>query len=565
MRALALIPALILMSPGATRAAGNSLPPMPSPTETKVELERKIVAEISEILDRFLGPGRSHVTVFLNVAIKAPPENQDAGKNDRFKKKPKKVEQHWTWREISKKPRMSVLPGFAINPDVSVTDNKKGEPIKPPVSEEADDADDSQAFILEVKQMLVSIVLDSSVSEKNQKMIEIMVSEVLGLDPDRGDHLNIYKLPMQPAWKWALGTPETTVRIFWGTLAVLTSALLLFFIARALQAVLRARAHAHELPKEKPKAAHADAKADAKAGAGANAPGSNGAGGGKTDADISESEEDSVLLQRLDFVSTENFEMLSELLKDSDPKEIACVLGFVDTALCGRILDRLPQNKRLEALMYLVSAASISPQEMTEIKRTWRERLALAYGGTSMVGELLSTMHPALQKTFLDRLKVVSPDLAPKVSEALVVLGDIGRLEHADLAQLAQSVPFEDWAKALAPLPQGYKDRVLSVLPDSSRQVLQQWLSLTKPRKLESEQAQAKVLSTMRSLLRQGKIVLSREPVPMPAPPAAAPAGGVPAPAAGAKPAAAPVAAGGPPSSAPGPRPSVPTSAPPRP
>jgi hypothetical protein len=518
MKAHKLAVLILLAAPLMTRAA---LPALPSPVQAKTDLEKKVVDEVTGILDRFLGPGRAHVTVFLNVEVKAAADAAvPAKKNER---KDKNVEAKWMWREISKKPKMSVLPGFAVNPDVTMTDNKKTEP-KPAAAPAPDDGD-QPAYEIAVKRMLVSIVIDSSVPDKSEKMIEVMVSEVLGLDPDRGDRLNMYKLPLQPAWKSTLDTPETTMRIFWGVIAIAALIVLLFFYTRSVQAVDQARSllpQRMRAKSEKSSSESAAVESRRSAGSGEDGVARDESGGGQarsedaSAAPATAAEAEAIAKQRLDFVSLDNFEMLSELLKDSDPKDVACLLGFVDPILSSRILDQLPHEKRIETMMYLVSATSIPPQELAEIRRAWRERLAYAYGGTGAVGELLSSMEPAMQKMFLERLKTVSPELLPKVSEALIRMDDLARLEPGDLAQLAQAVPFEDWAKALAPMAQSYKDRVLAALPDTSRQVLQQWLSLTKPKKVEADMSQSKVLSTLRSMIRAGRVALTKDPVPAP-------------------------------------------------
>ena len=233
---------IMLALPLAARAV---MPPLPSPIQAKADLEKKIVYEIGGILDRFLGPGRAHVTVFLNVEVKAA---ADGAASKTIERKDAKVEAKWMWREIAKKPKKSVLPGFVVSPDVTMTDNKKTEPklAQAPPPEDTD----SPAYEIEIRRMLISIVLDSAIPEKSTKMIEVMVSEVLGLDPDRGDRLNMYKLPLQPTWM-ALGTPETLMRIFWGAVAIVALALLLFFVTRSVQAVNAARSLLPERPEGK--------------------------------------------------------------------------------------------------------------------------------------------------------------------------------------------------------------------------------------------------------------------------------------------------------------------------
>jgi flagellar motor switch protein FliG len=541
LHALALTAALSTVGVAATLPPG--VPPLPSPVQAKTDMEKKIVEEVSGILDRFLGPGRSHVTVFLNVDVKSP-LNGDSSRRKRTEDKDKKVESRWTWREISKKPKMSVLPGFNVAPDVSVSDNKKkAEAVAPPEAPADADDPDSSVYVLEVRKVLVSIVLDSSIPDKDVKMVEVMVSEVLGLDPDRGDHLNVYKLPLQPAWRWALETPDTLIRVFWGVAALVAFAMLLFFVARSIQSVLRARSAPPERPKSPAKGeVRAEAGAEARAGGDAAAA-AQGAGPSPAEKVAAQKVADELARQHLDFVSADNFDMLAELLKDTDPKEIACVLGFIDPLISSRILDQFPQERRLETLMYMVSATSVPPQELAEIRRAWRERLAFAYGGTGAVGELLSSMDQTVQNAFLERLRAISPELIGKVSGALLNMEDIARLELPDLAHLAQSVQFEDWSRALHPLAPSYAERVLAVLPDASAKILRQWLTLTKPKKLEVEQAQAKVLAVMRSLIRQGRIALAAGPVPfkapaapvkavLAAPAAASTAGPLPAPAA---------------------------------
>ena len=190
LRVLGLLSLLALQAPPA---------PAQSQLDEKLRLEQTIAQEVTSILDKFLGPGKSHVTVLLGVDVK--PWSPASGRFPTDKKAPdakspnKKqpgLQTKWLWTDVARKSKMTVLPGFSIAPEMAVSEDRKPEP-KPPVVKEDKKEEPPPAnepvFLMEVNRMLVSVVLDRSVPEKSRQIVEVMVSEVLGLDPDRGDKL----------------------------------------------------------------------------------------------------------------------------------------------------------------------------------------------------------------------------------------------------------------------------------------------------------------------------------------------------------------------------------------
>jgi hypothetical protein len=517
----------LLLAAGAASAGAQE---ETSPLADKTRMEQRVVSEISGILDQFLGPGKSHVTAFMNVEVRRMPggkgglrPGQDAlqdpadPKAKKDGKEQPSVHAKWLWKDVSKKQKLAILPGFKVAPEISMSDEKKPQPDgkpQPPRQAPAPNGkdEDGDVYVMEVKSTLVSVVLDRSVSDAHAKMVEVMASEVLGLDPDRGDKLNIYKLPLIPAWKALLMAPSVLGTLFRLLLALGFIALILWALSRSAGGLLE-RWGALPRLREKLAAARgaapelaADEEEDAPP-AKAKKPEAAPAADGKPAEPAPAAAPDE---KRFGFVNKQNVAVLSELLERCDKKDAAPLVGMLEPAVAAQVLNRMAPAKRLEILWSLSWAATLPPQTVQEMHASWKERLDNAFGGTEAVADLLGAADPDFQAAFLARLQASAPEVAERVKRAIVRFEDLIELKDSDLVAVSQTATFQDWAKALHGLPTGYSVRLMNVLPEASRDALQQWVKLTVAPNGQSAQARGRILKAARALEREGRISLKK-------------------------------------------------------
>jgi flagellar motor switch protein FliG len=490
-----------------------------SQMDEKLRLEAQMAHEVSTILDQFIGPGKSHVTVNLGISVKrvneAMREEAEAKKEQGGRSPNKKdggkpnVQTKWLWQDAAGKAKRTVLPGFAIAPQMTVTDDAKSEKIKEPELKEPEkksDAKDgdSAVYMMEVTRTVVSVVIDNSVPEKNVKMVEVMISEVLGLDPDRGDKLNVYTLPLLPSWQRMLYAPDSMGVIARLAAWVVVGALFVWLLTRSVIAVLRSFGL---LPfkkqldivksggedKEKGKdSAEKEKKIEGKAGEKTEDPDPKAA----------------PTPRYFDFVNKDNAGFLAELLENCEPQEAANVVGFLEPAVATLVLNSLKLEKRASILWCLSWAKSLTPEVHEMIRAQWRDRLEHAFGGSDSVGNLLSDMDTQHQTWFISKMAETSPELANKIKRSVLRFENLFVIEDKDLTVLAQTFSFQEWAVALSGFPSAYTERLMRVLPQPSKPALQQWLNLTPANAPEGPQTRLKLTKLARAMALEGKISL---------------------------------------------------------
>jgi hypothetical protein len=493
-----------------------------SPTEEKYHMEQRMAEGISAMLDKFLGPGKSHVTVVLDIealelsgaagglkdAVASPGASRGAGSSTQ-----------WLWKDYLKKPKASILPGFLMGAELRRLEGKDKDLKRTPTS---DLMEGGPVYAMAVKRHLVTVILDASVAEKYERLSQMMISEVLGLDPDRGDKINMYKLPLLSTWRWALLKPETVQDLFWMLMSLLAAAALLWliknFTAGAIQSL-------KQLSLKRPPAQAQPAPCAAAAA-------DNAKGGGKAPSEPAAKGEAAIALRDSpggrrdwDFINPDNLGLLVELLEREGASEAAAVLGFLEPGLSSQALELLESPFREDVLVELSHASTMDPCLLWKLRSKWKDRLSNAFGGADAMGELLSLLDKPVETALIGRIGALSPEMARRLQAKVMSFERIFDLSDSDLAAVLKEVPYPDWAQALVETPEAFAGRLLKLIPEESGKVLRGWLDL-RPAKagVRTKQARIRVLQAYRALHRSGKIspvAATARPKPSPEPHAA--------------------------------------------
>jgi len=477
--------------------------------DEKLRMERVLAERISVMLDKVLGIGKSHVEVVLDVNVQqlkfgaqTGPIKKGADKED---SQDNEQRTHWAWRDVSQK-RVTVLPGFSVAPEVVMA---KEPSQKKQGDSSAAKNDSAPVTMLTIDRILVSLILDNSVSEKERKLVQSMTSEMLDLNPDRGDRLINYNVPLVPVWKSIL-FPRSIAYLVGLLVWMLALASLIGLLTWAGTIILRAFGL---LPEKSVKPGLLDALVRK-----ASSPEhpQNDDQQEKAMQQARAADEHAVPLLNnpsFDFVSEDKLPVLTDLLVDNtDDVEVSCVLGFMDVRLAGHILEGMPPERRHRLLLSLCSAKTMTQKEIMEVRNSWEERLRNAYGGSDWTGILLSEFPPDFQAEFMRDLKSRSAPIATRIEKSLVTFEDVFRMRSADLQLLWQSVPPKEWAIALNGMPQTFSDKLSKVLPEAALKVFQQWMNLTPAQDEHTRHnAQSLIAKTARVLRSQGKLTIPHQ------------------------------------------------------
>lgn len=495
--------------------------------DDKSTLESRIAFELSTILDKFLGAEKSHVTVFVDAEAESIVGSVQGGRkgenSSSSNKKGRGALQQWLWKDMARKPKVSVMPGFMLPQEVTVTEvvrsDSNREDAKTKEAKE-DNRNSDPPVVIRIKRVVISVVLDRSVSDQDLEKVKVLAAEILGLNPERGDVLNVYRLAFVPWWKQLFTNAALFERLLpfllWG-LMIAGVILLLSFLAQRLFERWMGFSHP-----EKKGAIVKNAPGSVQAADGAAVEGGAPAAKGREEA--AEEPEEVTALPGLhkpfSYINPQNIERLATLLQELGyPTEsIAVVLGFLPLDLRSTLLRHLDFNLQGEVIQLMCSMHKVGPEMLHKFDAQLKEAIEHSYGGMVDTVEWMEAMPSAQCEEYLGFLEKVEPQRAREIRGRLIRFEDLLILPADQLPILVHSVAVMEWGVALAGIG-AEGDSVLAIMPDESRNVIRQRLEMEHPDPETVLQVRAKILAQARELARHGRLKLeagrrSSRPVP---------------------------------------------------
>ncbi|MFA6434060.1 MAG: FliG C-terminal domain-containing protein [Elusimicrobiales bacterium] len=491
--------------------------------DDKSTLEARIALELSTILDKFLGAEKSHVTVFVDAEAEeiggaAPADKNKAVPTPNRNKKGKGSLQQWLWKDLARKPKVSVMPGFMLPQEVTVTEavHKNADRETPKTKELKPEKPAAEpAIMIRIKRVVVSVVLDRSVSDQDLEKVKVLAAEILGLDPDRGDLLNVYRLSFVPWWKQLFTSAAMFERILpfllWGFMAAGIILLSAFLVQRQLD---RWMGFAHPgkkvtIIKTPPESATPADGPAAVEGALKNK---------NTEAKEEETEEEKPVELTVEpgfqkpfaYINPQNIERLATLLQELGypASSIAIVLGFLPIELRTAMLQYLDPRLQQDVMQLMCKMHKVAPEMLLTFDAQLKETIAHSYGGIVDTTEWMEEMPAAQCEAYLSFLEKVDSAKAQAIRNRLIRFEDLLILPAEQLPTLVHAVPVKEWGVALSGTGAA-SSPILAIMPEESQNVLRQRLALEHLSPETVMQARSKILSQARELAHQGRLKLT--------------------------------------------------------
>ena len=134
-----------------------------------------------------------------------------------------------------------------------------------------------------------------------------------------------------------------------------------------------------------------------------------------------------------------------------------------------------------------------------------------AVGGVPPLVAIINRADRSTERMILEGLESVSPELAEQVRAQMFVFEDITTLDDPAIQLVLRNVESNDLALALKGTSGQVREKILKNLSTRAAENLTEEIELLGPRRLsEVEEAQAKVVTEIRTLEQAGKIVIAR-------------------------------------------------------
>jgi flagellar motor switch protein FliG len=147
------------------------------------------------------------------------------------------------------------------------------------------------------------------------------------------------------------------------------------------------------------------------------------------------------------------------------------------------------------------------PEKIYEIESDLRSRLEKSLRGAEKLGRLLSLVDESARAEIMETLSHSDPKGSEEMRRKMVTFDDICRLDDKNLRPLVVTLPYSDWAAALAGAGETAVGNVTKLLPEDVRLIVKDLL-VNRPEEEKIIGARAKIMSAAIELNAKGRIVI---------------------------------------------------------
>lgn len=226
----------------------------------------------------------------------------------------------------------------------------------------------------------------------------------------------------------------------------------------------------------------------------------------------------SLQVRPFDFARNADPNQVLNFIQNEHPQTIALVLSYLDPEQSGQILSGLQQDMQAEVAKRIALMDSTSPEIINQVEQVLERNISSSLtedytqtGGIEAVVEVLNSVDRSTERTILDSLEIQDPELAEEIKKRMFVFEDIVILDNRAIQRVIREVDNEDLRLALKVASEEVKDIVFKNMSQRMAETFKEEMEFMGPVRLRDvEEAQSRIVSTIRRLEEIGEIIIAR-------------------------------------------------------
>ncbi len=210
---------------------------------------------------------------------------------------------------------------------------------------------------------------------------------------------------------------------------------------------------------------------------------------------------------------------LANFLLKEHPQTVAVVLAHLEPTKASKIYDEFPQQFQVEVAYRLARLDQISPQIIKEIEDfidlNFKTEVTKEIGeidGEKVVADILNQAGKVTEKTVLEGLVRIDPELATQIKNLMFTFDDLVLVDNRSMQKILKEVDSKELSLALKGASEEVKEKIFGNMSERAANMLREELEFMGPvRVKEVEEAQQRILSIVANLEESGEIVIHRE------------------------------------------------------
>ena len=226
----------------------------------------------------------------------------------------------------------------------------------------------------------------------------------------------------------------------------------------------------------------------------------------------------SIQVKPFEFVRKTDASQLLSFIQDEHPQTIALILSYLGPTQSAMIVSALSPEQQVEVAKRIATMDRTSPDVIKEVEKILESKLAnlvnqdyTIIGGVDHVVEILNTVDRGTEKHIMETLEIEDPELADEIRKKMFVFEDILLLDDRAIQRVLRDVDNNDLAIALKGANEEVQNTVFRNMSQRLAVMIKEDMDFMGPVRMKDvEEAQQKIVNTIRKLEDAGEIVISR-------------------------------------------------------
>jgi flagellar motor switch protein FliG len=219
-----------------------------------------------------------------------------------------------------------------------------------------------------------------------------------------------------------------------------------------------------------------------------------------------------------DFIKRTDPQQLLNFIQNEHPQTISLILAHLNSEHAATILGALPSEIQVDVAQRIAVMERATPDIIMEIEKVLERNIASVFtqemtaaGGVRAVAEMLNRVDRSTEKAIMEKLEETNPDLADEIKRLMFVFDDVLLIDDKSIQRILREVDTKDLILALKGAGEEVKAKILKNMSQRQRALILEEMEVMGPTRLKNtEEAQQKIVNTIRQLEEMGEIVVAR-------------------------------------------------------
>jgi flagellar motor switch protein FliG len=241
--------------------------------------------------------------------------------------------------------------------------------------------------------------------------------------------------------------------------------------------------------------------------------------GAEKAAELLKRMEASLVEMPFEFLRRADARQVLSFLQDEHPQTVALVLAHMRADQAAVVLSGMPDDLQADVALRVATMENTSPEVIRQVEAILERKLSSvlqstdfsAAGGLQPLIDIINHSDRATERLILEGLERRDPALAEEVRSQMFMFEDIVTLDDRSIQLVLRQVDSKELATALKGVKSEVREKIMSNISERAATNLADEIEMLGAVRLTTvEEAQATVISTIRSLEESGQIILTR-------------------------------------------------------